>query len=171
MRMIGSMLSVLGVAAAAACAGSDAVAPPQISAWSGTVTLVAPLAGARFVQNDTLIGCPTHATRGSGFRLSFDWGDVERADRYAIHLKRVGALFPVIDQNVYQSQVEFTSCNSFVIDANLDGWVWRVAAIDDRPGAMPDTLWSEERGYGFQPCRLAGGVPCNAPAELLRAPE
>lgn len=155
-----------------ACAHGDTVAPPRLVPLSGTVTLVAPTAGARFAQNDTTIGCPAHPARGHGFRLAFDWADVPDADRYGLLLKKVGALYPAINQSVLQSELTITWCNAFVIDPNLDNWVWRVAAIADHAGAAaPDTLWSEERLYGFQPCRLPGGIPCSAPPDTAPSPE
>jgi hypothetical protein len=152
---------------AVACA--DPISVPQgdpLEPFEGSVSLLSPSPGALFVQNDASIGCSSHPFRGYGFRFDFDWEDVSGADRYAIHLKKVGALYPAIDQNVLESAYDAAWCNAFVIDANLNNWVWRVAAIDLRPGgAAPDTLWSEERAYGFAPCRHSGDVPCTAPPE------
>ncbi len=149
----------------AALACTDPVSVPRLDPWEGSVNLVSPTPGALFVQNDPSIGCSSHPFRGYGFRLAFDWEDVAGADRYAIHLKKVGALYPAIDQSITESGFDFAWCNAFVIDPNLNNWVWRVAAIADHAGAPPDTLWSEERAYGFAPCRHPGDVPCTAPPE------
>jgi hypothetical protein len=149
--------------AAVACA--DPLAVPQEPVLTGTVNLIAPSPGALFAQNDPSLGCTSHAKRGYGFRTAFDWEDVEGADRYAVRLKKVGAMYAAIDHSVVDSELDLTWCNAFVIDVNLENWVWSVAAIADRPSAPPDTLWSETRGYGFQPCRHPDGEPCTAPPE------
>lgn len=161
-RIITATAAILLIAAAC----TESAAPPRREPFTGTVTLLAPNAGALFTQNDTTIGCPAHPARGSGFRLQFDWQDVPGATRYAIHLKADSARYPVLNQDVSRSDVDFSMCNAFVIDRNLDGWLWRVAAIRDVAGStVPDTLWSEERRYGFTPCRLANGAPCYAPPD------
>ena len=150
--------------AAAACA--DPSPGPVLTTMRGPVKLLTPASGTRFVQNDPAIGCPSHDTRGYGFRLAFDWDDVPGAYRYDIVLKRVGAAYPAINYHVTVSQYEINWCNTFVIDANLDNWVWSVAAIGPgRSAVEPDTLWSEARQYGFEPCRHADDTPCSAPDE------
>lgn len=157
----------LGVTLAAVVACSDpGTATREIEPLEGQVKLVAPASGSRFAQNDASIGCQSHAFRGYGFRLAFDWEDVPEAHRYDIYLKKVGALYPAINYHVTESQYDVAWCNAFVIDANLDNWTWRVAAIGAGESAeKPDTLWSEERTYGFEPCRHPDGSPCTAPPE------
>lgn len=163
MRAIPLVLVAVTSAAAVACA--DPVSVPRLDPWVGTVNLLSPTPGSLFEQNDPNIGCTSHPFRGYGFRTAFDWEDVDGADRYAVRLKKVGAMYAAIDHSVIDSDLDLTWCNAFVIDPNLNNWVWRVAAIADRPGAAPDTLWSEERTYGFAPCRHPGDVPCTAPPE------
>ena len=128
------------------CTASEPIAPGPTPFLSGHVSLLAPSPGGRFVQNDASIGCAQHSTRGYGFHVAFDWEDVAGAERYDIELRHVGSEFPAVSYHVTESRYEATWCNAFVIDSNLDHWIWRVAAIGggDR-GAAPDTLWSEDR--------------------------
>jgi hypothetical protein len=130
----------------------------------GAVALVRPASGERFRQNDASLGCADHAARGHGFRIAFDWQEVDKAEGYKIVFWHRGSMFPAVQQVVTESSYEVTMCNAFVADFNLDHWVWRVAAFGPAPNRAPaDTLWSEEREYGFEPCRLADGTPCSAP--------
>jgi hypothetical protein len=160
---IPAIVAIPTIAGILACSADNPNAPlgPELT---GTVQLVSPLSGGRFTQNDASIGCAAHAARGFGFRTVFDWQDVEGAEKYIIRLKQAGAQFPAIDYEVSESRYERTWCNAFVIDLNLDDWNWTVAAIGPAPaGAVPDTLWSEQRVYGFDPCRLSDGRSCFAP--------
>jgi hypothetical protein len=148
-----------------ACADGEPYAPRRGPGLSGAVTLLAPGPGGLFKQNDPTIGCDAHADRGFGFRLVFDWEDVEGVEQYDIVLQHVGSPIAAVRERVIESKHERTWCNAFVADFNLDQWIWRVAAIGpSSSGAVPDTLWSETREYGFEPCRHADGRPCSAPA-------
>jgi hypothetical protein len=166
---------VIAAAIIVACAEAP-IAPlgpegPGGDGLKGPVNLLTPASGALIVQNDPSIACVDHPTRGKGFRLDFDWEDVEGAYAYAIHLQRVGAMYPAVDWRVVNSEFELDWCNTFVIDANLTNWVWRVAAIGMGPDSTAaDTLWSDAREYGFTPCRLASGGPCYATAEVDTLP-
>ncbi len=72
------------------------------------------------------------------------------------------------DDTVNESSLDLVHCNSFVIDANLTGWVWSVAAVAYRANPRTiDTLWSEERSYRFAPCRHADGTKCRTPIPPL----
>jgi hypothetical protein len=127
-------------------------------------TLFAPDSGARIRQNDSTIGCPYHQFRGRGFEIRFDWSDVERpagTAGYQLFVKKVTAQYPVFDGFVGASELVFTQCNAFVIDRNLEGWEWKVRAVDSTgaPG-----VWSESRPFSFAPCRHADGASCTAPA-------
>jgi hypothetical protein len=142
---------------------------PQHHVLAGTLALVAPASGAAFKQNDATIGCPAHATRGYGFAMLFDWSDVPGATKYKVFLKHTGSQYAAVDYAVNESIFAATWCNAFVIDANLTNWTWRVAAFAvDSNGALSDTLWSEERTYKFDPCRLADTTPCYAGSAGLR---
>lgn len=164
-RQVPPIVATAIAALALACA-DQATAPTP--GPRGAVSLVSPSSGALITQNDATIGCPSHATRGHGFRLSFDWEDVVGADRYFVRLKRTGSLYPAIDHSVRESSLDQAWCNAFVIDANLNNWVWRVAAVAfGADSTAADTLWSEERTYGFLPCRHPGGAACSAPPDSL----
>lgn len=160
----------LGALGALACASDrDPTRPDAVFA---PVQLLSPVDGGRFVQNDTTLGCPVHPARGSGFRVAFDWRDVEGAERYRIVFWQRDARFPAIERDVERSEYAEVNCNAFVLDRNADHWIWKVAAVgrivtaDSAGGAARDTvLWSEEREFGFTPCRLANGVACHAPGE------
>jgi hypothetical protein len=149
------------LAAVVACA--DPVSPPPpgrqvLAPFDG------PFSEALIQQNDPSIGCPAHAERGYGFRTAFAWGDVAGADYYAVRFKRTGSQYPAIDVSVQHSSLAQVACNSFVIDANLTGWILSVAAIARRSNsATTDTLWREDREFAFRPCRMPSGRSCSAP--------
>ena len=150
----------------AACGGEAALAPGRPSALHGPLLLVAPANGERFRQNDASLGCSDHETRGYGFRVAFDWRDVSGAAAYKIVFWHTGSQFPAVERVVVESEYAETFCNAFVADFNLDHWVWRVAAVGPANSeAQRDTLWSEQREYGFEPCRLRDTQPCFAPAQ------
>jgi hypothetical protein len=164
-------LSVLaGLAAAVSACGRDATTPVR-QAEMPVVQLLSPERGGRFAQNDPNLGCPANATYGSGFRVAFRWHSVEGASSYHVVFWHTGSRFAAIDREVYQSSHEEIRCNAFVADPNLDQWLWTVAAIgriapvgSDSGAVAKDTvLWSEEREFGFLPCRISDTVPCNAP--------
>ena len=131
----------------------------------GPLALVSPAHGERFRQNDASLGCSAHAARGHGFRIAFDWRKVSGASAYKVVFWHRGSQFPAVERVVLEPTYSQTLCNAFVIDANLDHWAWRVAALGPARGSLRDTLWSEEREYGFEPCRLRDTLPCFAPPE------
>ena len=150
--------------------------PPDDQPATTPVLLLSPEPAGRFVQNDPTIGCPANANRGYGFRVAFDWADVEGASAYDIIFWQKNARVAAITLRVTTSQHSETRCNAFVIDSNLDDWMWTVKAIaripieTDSGVRMRDTiLSSEERVFGFKPCRLADGRPCNAPPAAAEA--
>ena len=153
------------IATVVACGGADgALVEPHLEEPS---FLVSPADGGRFEQNDSTLGCPANATRGYGFRLSFDWRAVEGADRYHISFWQQDAQYPAVWREVTGTEYIETMCNAFVIDRNLENWRWQVIALgpdDSLDVASGDTLtWSEARMFRFAPCRLADGRPCYAP--------
>lgn len=145
--------------------------PPRQMFVPPSVQLVSPEPEGRFRQNDPTLSCLPHSARGSGFRVAFDWKDVRGATRYRVVFWHRNAQFPAIEREVTASEYEEIDCNAFVIDNNLNDWVWKVAAMGPIPTKEFDTgafvrdtvLWSQERVYGFQPCRLSDGQPCYAP--------
>jgi hypothetical protein len=127
--------------------------------------LLSPLEGALLPQNNASTVCPVHPTRGSGIRITFDWADPRdphgRIAGYVVFAKSRNAVLPIID-NVFTPASEFTDvrCNTFVIDANLSGWEWKVRTVDT-DGNLG--AFSEARSWTFEPCRLVDGSPCSAP--------
>jgi hypothetical protein len=158
---------ITGVVIGAACADSATMPGP-----GDLVALLSPASGAQITQNDPTIGCPYDPESGHGFRLAFDWEDVEGADKYFVRLQRTGSLYPVIHDVIGSSELESVHCQSFVLDRNLTGWVWRVAAVANGDDTLhTDTLWSETRTYEFLPCRLTGDVHCYAPQDTTMEPQ
>lgn len=157
---------LVSTAVLVACGGEPPNAPRRQPALEGPLALVSPANGQRFTQNDASLGCAAHAARGYGFRIAFDWRDVRDAVAYKIVFWHVGSTFPAVERVVTSSDYAATLCNAFVADHNLDHWSWRVAALGRAHGDAPaDTLWSEAREYGFEPCRIRDSVPCSAPPE------
>jgi hypothetical protein len=122
--------------------------------------------GDAIAQNDPATGCTLlpgpNATRGRGFRIAFDWADVESPagiSGYRIVATRVGAGLPVVDRFVEGSQFTLVSCNSFVEQGNLTGWEWRVQA-EDSGGRVSE--WSTAP-FEFEQCILDDETPCRAP--------
>ena len=122
--------------------------------------LLSPATGVRFRQNDPAIGCPAHPTTGYGHASAFDWSDVPGAVEYRIVYVHAGHI-PLYDRTVSTSEFAEAECNSYVDDLFLDGWSWRVAAVMPVVNGVRDTLWSETRFNGFEPCRLADGRRCH----------
>jgi hypothetical protein len=137
-------------------------------------TLLTPSDGQQMPQNDPDTKCalvPRTYPRGSfgslgsvwmndgpglgyGFQIAFDWDDVPGATYQLV----VGQLDqrPLIDEFVKDSEFRLVACNSFVIDAGLRAWTWRVRAIVN---GTPSDYWNI-RTFSFLPCRLANGKPC-----------
>ena len=150
-------------------APSDSTTHPDTTQFPGTrgiaPVLVAPDSGARVRQNDSSIGCPFHEFRGYGFQIVFDWTDVEEPGGtlgYHLFVKKTSALYPVFNDIVYASELVFTQCNAFVIDRNLEGWEWKVRAVNS---AGETDVWSASRPFSFAPCRHADGARCTAPPD------
>lgn len=122
---------------------------------------LSPVGGQLIPQNNPSIGCPFHPTRGFGHRIMFDWTDARASAGiagYELVARRQGAILPIVNTFVVESEFTFTSCNAFVIDANLGEWRWMVRA-QDTDGNY--SAWRVAR-FGFEPCRLASGTPCFA---------
>jgi len=124
--------------------------------------LLTPINDEIIQQNNPNIGCPFDPTRGFGWRIFFDWTDTSSPNGikgYHLFATNINAMFPIIDIFVPDSNFTETSCNSFVIDANLDGWIWTVQA-EDNLGNLSSVETDE---FVFEPCMLDDGTPCNAP--------
>ena len=97
--------------------------------------------------------CTHHPTRGSGFRITFDWTDVTvpgEETKYRVLAEHRGARFPIVNQLVSNSELTHTSCG-FVIDSNLKDWQWRGRVENPDHGGE----WTGYRSFEFAPCRLA----------------
>jgi len=128
------------------------------------VPLLEPDPWAWIPQNDSTLGCPAHEHRGYGLSLSFRWGtpdSVPAPAAYHLYVKLETALYPLIDIWLPDTAYAQIACNAFVIDRNLSGWYWTVEAFDSSAVLVAE---SEVRRFGFEPCRLASGKPCSAPA-------
>jgi hypothetical protein len=125
------------------------------------ITLLAPATGASVPQNDSSIGCPTHRTRGYGFRIRFAWTRSTHAATaaYRLRVQQRAAGNPLLNLVVSGTEYTSTHCHTFVADAYVADWVWTVQAVD-RAGTAVQS--SDEGHFQFAPCRLAGGEPCSA---------
>jgi probable HAF family extracellular repeat protein len=125
-----------------------------------SIALATPRAGAGIVQNVLSTGCEPQPTRGYGFSVGFTWAvpDGSGVSRYRLLVQRAG-FHAALDVATAVPHYTWTSCNAFVVDSNLTGWHWHVAALDDRG---QETAASEWRPISFLPCRLADGTACNA---------
>jgi hypothetical protein len=121
-------------------------------------TLIAPAADAAIPQNNPESGCAFHSSAGGGYRIDFDWEDVSAPAglaRYEIYAKRDQSIIPIVDTVTQSSDYVHVACSAYVADANLEGWTWRVRAVD-RNGRFSDWV---ERPFSYAPCRI-GRRPC-----------
>lgn len=143
-----------GICIPALFGGCDWVPPRKIS-------LLTPTNGAAIRQNDPTMGCAAHQYRGYGFRIRFTWTASTHAAtaRYRLFARKTSAQNPFINVTVSGTEYVSTRCNTFVSDANLEGWAWTVEALD----AQGDPVQSSGTGrFKFSPCRLASGQSCFA---------
>ena len=141
----------------AAAAQSAMGVPVATDVEKVNVKLLSPEEGAFVPQNDASTGCPAHATRGYGFVIEFAWKANHEKDVAAYQLS---STFFSVDVIVRETSYTYLSCNAFVIDPQLEGWQWRVRALD---GQGNFSEWAQGV-FNFTPCRLADGTPCFAPA-------
>ncbi len=130
-------------------------------------TLITPINNAAFKQSDpSNQGCPPTHPGGLGWNLFFDWTDsrslfgIARYEILVTHKDR-GISFgnpPFGQFYVIGSEFADGRCAFFVGDDQLDGWEWRVRAVDTLGNVGP---WSETGNFKFEPCRLADGRPCS----------
>lgn len=127
-----------------------------------TPNLLTPINNAIVQQNNPDIGCPFNPTFGFGLSIFFDWTDASSPNGingYHLFVKQVDAIFPTIDMFVLESNFTHISCNTFVIDANLNDWIWTVQA-EDNLGNLSSIATGQ---FMYEPCRLDNGAACNAP--------
>ena len=124
--------------------------------------LLTPVDNVMVAQNNPSIGCPFHPFRGYGYRAYFDWTDSDSPNGIRgchLYVIQINGIFPLIDIFVEESEYTDTKCNTFVIDSNLNNWIWSVQA-EDNLGILSPLVEDEFR---FQPCRLSSGAVCSAP--------
>jgi hypothetical protein len=144
---------------------SPAPEPEPVPVPDANVTapvLLTPVDNVMVAQNNPNIGCPFHSFRGFGYRVYFDWTDSDSPNGirgYHLYVTRINAIFPLIDIFVGESEYNDTKCNNFIIDRNLNNWIWSVQA-EDNLGILSPVVEDEFR---FQPCRLSNGAVCTAP--------
>jgi hypothetical protein len=122
------------------------------------VKLLSPAEGAFVPQNDASTGYPAHATRGYGLVIEFEWKANHEKDvaAYQLFAQHPDAIYPIVDVIVRETSYTLLGCNDFVADPFLEGWQWRVRALDGQ-GNFSDWALGE---FNFTPCRLADGTPC-----------
>ncbi len=128
-------------------------------------TVITPTNNAAFKQNDSSNGCPQHRTRGFGWKLFFDWTDscsFYGIAGYEMLVKHKDSEFsfgnpPFGEFFVIASEFIDRRCAAVVSDDLLDGWEWRVRAIDNLGNSGP---WSNTGTFKFESCRLGDGSPC-----------
>jgi hypothetical protein len=153
-RMGRAILLAVGITTLACGGTNEPTQPPPPAA----PTLLTPANDAVIVQNDAP-GCPFDARYGAGLQIPFDWTDVTPAAGlagYEIQLQSERASLPALDTTVQVSEHLHLRCNSYVSDSFLDGWVWKVRAVD-RSGQFGP--WAERR-FSYAPCRI-GPRPCS----------
>lgn len=125
-------------------------------------SLLTPINNETIEQNNPNIGCPFSPTAGYGHEIFFDWTDSSSPNGikgYHLFVKNLNAINPVFSGFVLDSDFTLTSCNAFVVDRNLNNWIWTVQA-EDNLGNLSSIATGQ---YMYEPCRLDDGSACNAP--------
>lgn len=156
-----TLLALTTLALLAACSSDTGTAPDVLE--PSTITLHAPAPDVRIAQNVATLECEPHPTRGYGLRIAFSWSPPTGGAApiaYFLLVKREGSEFPLFENFVPSAAFTMTGCNAFVIDANLEGWLWQVSPVGPDGVVGPP---SEARSFAFLPCRLDDGRACYAP--------
>ena len=150
------VLAVAGVTVTVAQSAMAITASPDVD--KAKITLVLPEQDAVIAQNLPSTGCTPNPTRGNGLIIEFDWKANHKSAiaAYQLVAKKNTAIFPIVDATLTGTSYTYVNCNAFVPDSNLDGWAWRVRAMDDQGNFG---AWMEA-SFTFAPCRLADGTPC-----------
>jgi hypothetical protein len=117
--------------------------------------------GAMIVQNDARSGCAFNPFVGYGLFVPFDWQDSTAhagISHYEVFVQRRGSQRPAVDTRATDSHYNDVSCGSYVAEPFLEGWEWRVRAVD-RDGRKSE--WSPTSRFSYAQCLVDGG-PCSA---------
>ncbi|HEX6008717.1 MAG TPA: hypothetical protein VFZ50_01290 [Actinomycetota bacterium] len=134
--------------------------PAATGVEKAKVRLLSPEEGAVVPQNDPSTGCTPTPNAGFGSVIEFAWRANHLKDiaAYQLFVQHPNATFPLVDAVVNETSFTLLNCGAFVIDPFLNGWQWRVRALDGQ-GNFSD--WAEGV-FNFAPCRLADGRPCGS---------
>ena len=136
--------------------------PPEDVVNVAAPVLLTPVNNEAIPQNNPNIGCPFVPFRGYGHEIHFDWTDSDSPNGisgYHLFVMNINGVIPLIEMFVEDSEFTLTGCNDFVIDSNLNGWMWSVQAEDNSGNLSPVV----EDIFRFEPCRLDDGTECSAP--------
>lgn len=149
------MAATLAVLALMTFPGLATAASPNVA--KAKVTLVSPEQEAVIAQNLPSTGCTPSPTRGNGLIIEFDWKATHKSAIAAYQLvAQFDTAIPIVDATLTGTSYTYVNCNAFVPDSNLDGWAWRVRAMDNQGNFG---AWTEA-SFTFAPCRLADATPC-----------
>lgn len=156
-------LGAIGGCSSGSDGGEDFIEdpPPEEVVNVAAPVLLTPVNNDAIPQNNPNIGCPFVPFRGYGHEILFDWtdsGSPNGIKGYHLFVMNINAVIPLIDMFVEDSEFTFTGCNDFVIDSNLNGWMWSVQAEDNSGNLSPVV----EDIFRFEPCRLEDGSPCGS---------
>ena len=148
LRLTNALNATVGTAAATATIVDD------------ELVLLTPTANAIIAQNAPDTGCSANPRYGTGFTIRFSWRTNGRTDiaAYGLLFMHQGAIYPLINAGLGNDTPSyvFRDCDGYVAGANLQGWFWRVTAVD----ARGNVLATATGNLGFAECRLQSGAPC-----------
>jgi hypothetical protein len=154
------LIAMACLAAATACGGTPPAAPALPPTTTTTLftltapTLVAPEEGAVVAQNNPDIPCTFDSFGGYGFSIDFRWTAAASSAgvaSYHVFVKHPDASLAAVDTMVKTTSYTHLNCHAFVVPQYLEGWEWRVRAIDAAGTAGP---WSETRTFRFVRCQI-----------------
>lgn len=142
---------------------SDDVNTPPPPLVVSRPELLTPINNEMIPQNNPNIGCQLYGNgnAGFGFETFFDWTDSDSPNGikgYHLFVMNINARIPAVDVFVLDSEYTDTNCNAFVIDSDLEGWMWSVQAEDNLGNLSPVA----EGEFSFEPCRLDDGTQCRS---------
>ncbi|MEQ1759495.1 MAG: carboxypeptidase-like regulatory domain-containing protein [Vicinamibacterales bacterium] len=118
--------------------------------------------GVSFPQNNlSREDCPSPGTwptaiAGYGHKTTFDWPPSQDPAVIGYQLVVQGSGNPALDIEVRTPPYMWVSCYSFVTDAFLTGWTWKVRTRSATGGLGP----FQTMNFTYQSCRLSDGSRC-----------